>query len=100
MQVNIKPSKLKGKIMAPPSKSMAHRLLICAGLSNGESTVSGISFSKTAGIELDINTQSLGYRLRDTNFINALRKYDNIIYSPITYKGNNAKVHRFYYPRN
>lgn len=59
-----------------------------------------ISFSKTAGIELDINTQALGYRLRDTNFINALRKYDNIIYSPITYKGNNAKVHRFYYPRN
>ena len=46
MQVSIKPSKLKGKIMAPPSKSMAHRLLICAGLSRGESIVSGVSFSK------------------------------------------------------
>lgn len=46
MQVIIKPSKLNGTIAAPPSKSMAHRLLICAGLSKGESTVSGVSFSK------------------------------------------------------
>lgn len=36
----------KGEIPAPPSKSLAHRLLICAALSNGESKISGISQSK------------------------------------------------------
>ena len=42
----ISPSKLSGNVTAPPSKSMAHRLLICAGLSKGVSTVSNLSFSK------------------------------------------------------
>ncbi len=42
----ISPSKLSGSVTAPPSKSMAHRLLICAGLSKGISTVSNFSFSK------------------------------------------------------
>ena len=43
MRVVIKPSVPRGRITAPPSKSMAHRLLICAGLSGGISTVRGIS---------------------------------------------------------
>ncbi len=43
MRVVIKPSRAGGRITAPPSKSMAHRLLICAGLSGGVSTVHGIS---------------------------------------------------------
>ena len=45
MQVTINPSKCSGTIVAPPSKSMSHRLLICAGLSNGTSTISNIAFS-------------------------------------------------------
>ena len=44
MTVYIKPSKARGKISAPPSKSMAHRALICAALSNG-SEVSNIALS-------------------------------------------------------
>ena len=43
MRVVIKPGVPRGRITAPPSKSMAHRLLICAGLSGGVSTVRGIS---------------------------------------------------------
>ncbi len=35
-----------GIVFAPPSKSMAHRLLICAGLSNGKSIINGITQSK------------------------------------------------------
>ncbi len=46
MKAIIKPSKLKGEIKAPPSKSMAHRLLICAGLSEGESRIDGLGFSE------------------------------------------------------
>ena len=32
MRVTIKPSTPHGSVCAPPSKSMAHRMLICAGL--------------------------------------------------------------------
>lgn len=53
MQVTIKPSKANGIISAPPSKSMAHRLLICAGLSKGTSKVSGLSFSQDVLATLD-----------------------------------------------
>ena len=37
MIVNIKKGTAQGKVSAPPSKSMAHRLIICASLSEGES---------------------------------------------------------------
>ena len=43
MRVVIKPSRAVGRVSAPPSKSMAHRLLIAAGLCEGVSTVHGIS---------------------------------------------------------
>ena len=43
MQVTIVPGRAQGNIAAPPSKSMAHRLLICAALSDGKSTMRGIS---------------------------------------------------------
>ena len=45
-KVKIFPSAVSGSIAAPPSKSMAHRLLICAGLADGVSTVRGISPSQ------------------------------------------------------
>ncbi len=43
MRAVITPSRAKGIVKAPPSKSMAHRLLICAMLSEGESIIRGIS---------------------------------------------------------
>lgn len=42
MNVKIKPSVACGKINAPPSKSFAHRLLICAALAKGRSVVENI----------------------------------------------------------
>lgn len=44
MTVTIAPSTANGRIYAPPSKSMAHRNLICAALSSG-STVKRIDYS-------------------------------------------------------
>jgi len=44
--VVIKPAVLSGKISAPPSKSVAHRLLICSALSTGVSKISGLQMSK------------------------------------------------------
>ena len=42
MNVTIKPSVAIGEINAPPSKSCAHRLLICAALSEGKSVIDNI----------------------------------------------------------
>lgn len=41
----ITPNKIKGEIIMPPSKSVAHRAIICASLSNGISKISPIELS-------------------------------------------------------
>lgn len=46
MNVTICPGKARGTVTAPPSKSMAHRLLICAGLGEGTSRISGLSYNE------------------------------------------------------
>lgn len=53
MKIRINKSLAKGKITAPPSKSMAHRLLICAAMCEGESTVHGISTCEDVSATLD-----------------------------------------------
>lgn len=45
-KVIITPSKLNGNVKIPPSKSIAHRAIICASLSKGESVISNIDFSE------------------------------------------------------
>ena len=53
MKAVIKPSESVGKVKIPPSKSMAHRAIICACLADGESVISNIDYSAdiTATIE-------------------------------------------------
>ena len=46
MTVTIYPSKPTGAVAAPPSKSMAHRMLICAGQTVGKTTVRGVAPSE------------------------------------------------------
>ena len=46
MDIRITPKKLSGALTPPPSKSMAHRLIIAAALGNGTSTVRNVAFSK------------------------------------------------------
>lgn len=53
MQITVRPSKASGTVASPPSKSAAHRSLICAGLARGESTVRGISRSEDISATLD-----------------------------------------------
>lgn len=43
--VKINPAELKGQIAVPPSKSISHRMLICASLAQGESIISNIALS-------------------------------------------------------
>ena len=71
MRVEIKPSALHGTVTAPPSKSMAHRLLICAGLSEGESVVRRLAFSQDVKATIDC-LRALGAEIRldgDTAFV-------------------------------
>lgn len=46
MRAIISPSTLSGALAAPPSKSMAHRALICAALAEGESRIRNLSGSE------------------------------------------------------
>lgn len=45
MRVRIFPSTVKGSVHIPPSKSMAHRAIICASLSKGKSHITNIDYS-------------------------------------------------------
>ncbi len=56
MRVTIQPSVARGHITAPPSKSMAHRLLMGAGLSCGTSTVRNIELSEDVRSTLEVLT--------------------------------------------
>lgn len=53
MIVSIKKSTASGVVVAPPSKSMAHRMLIGAGLSKGTSTIKGIAQSEDIKATID-----------------------------------------------
>ena len=59
MRVTIRPSRAMGNISAPPSKSVAHRLLICSALAGGGS-VSGLDYSGDILATLDCLT-ALGF---------------------------------------
>ena len=53
MKISVMKSKPAGTITAPPSKSMAHRLLLCGGLARGTSIVHGIAPSQDVLATLD-----------------------------------------------
>ncbi len=53
MNLLLFPSVAKGRVTAPPSKSLAHRALISAALAEGESVLSGISDSEDMKATMD-----------------------------------------------
>ena len=72
MNVKIERSKAAGTVTAPPSKSMAHRLLVCAGLAAGESIVGNIAPSQDVLATLDC-LRALGVACRITGNSVAVR---------------------------
>lgn len=62
MRVEIKPSRARGSVKVPSSKSMAHRLLICAAMANGVSKISGITGCEDVSATLDC-LSALGVRV-------------------------------------
>ena len=61
MKVKINKGKAKGVVYAPPSKSMAHRALICGALSD-KSVITNIVFSKDITATLNC-LKSLGAKV-------------------------------------
>lgn len=80
MRVKIEPGRASGSIFAPTSKSIAHRMLICASLCEGESHISGITECadviatrdclRALGVKIDIDERGV-YTVRGINIKNA-----------------------------
>lgn len=70
MKVTITPSRASGCVLAPPSKSMAHRMLMGAGLAGGTSVVDNIELSEDIKATLGI-LEALGaqYKIVDRKVI-------------------------------
>ncbi len=46
MKVTVYPGACRGEVTAPPSKSLAHRAIICAALADGVSHIENINYSQ------------------------------------------------------
>lgn len=117
MNVIITPSKLKGEIIIPPSKSLSHRAIIAASLASGRSVISNIIYSED--IEATIKAmEACGAKIkrfdnyliiegskpiRKVDYINANESGSTIRFmipialsvdSPITFDGKNNLVKR------
>ena len=66
MKVKIYPSQCSGEINIPPSKSMAHRAIICASLSNGKSIIDNIAYSDDILATIQ-GMKSLGAKIKKNN---------------------------------
>ena len=77
MKIKISKGIARGTVEAPPSKSMAHRMLICAGLSKGTCTVHGIADSKDVLATIEC-LETLGVKFT--------RKEDSIIVEGVDLK--------------
>ena len=64
MIVQINKNSASGSVKVPPSKSMAHRLLICAALADGVSTLRGMSECEDVLATIDC-LRSLGVEIEN-----------------------------------
>ena len=78
MDIKVYPRSLKGAVKVPPSKSMAHRAIICAALSNGICKVDNIDYSDDIIATID-GMIELGAKIN---------KYDNYVEVEGIYSNN------------
>ena len=99
MTVQIQKGKAFGRVSAPPSKSMGHRLLICAALAEGESRIRGISESADMKATLGCLTAlGVGYALEgDTVTVHGIRMQDAKPQTPL-YCNESGSTLRFFIP--
>ncbi len=81
MNVTIRPGRLSGRVLAPPSKSIAHRYLIAAALAEGESRIEGISSSEDILATMDCLC-ALGAEIKLSGNTATVRGFDPRTASP------------------
>ena len=118
MNVIIKPAKLAGDVIIPPSKSLSHRAIIAAALSEGKSVITNVLFSNDINatiaameacgakiIKHETSLEIYGVKriIRKENIIDANESGSTIRFmipialtnpEPITFVGHNNLVNR------
>ena len=76
--LKIYPTRLKGKVNIPPSKSMAHRAIICASLSDNLCRIDNIDYSDDIIATIDA-MESLGAKItKYENYLDIIGIYNHI----------------------
>lgn len=99
MQARITPSLCGGSVHIPPSKSMAHRSIICASLANGKSIITNVAFSKDILVTID-GMRKLGAIIEtkdDAVIITGIKDFKNITANEI-HCGESGSTLRFFIP--
>ena len=99
MTVKIEKGTPRGRVSAPPSKSMGHRLLICAALAEGESRIHGISESADMKATLGcLSALGVDYTIEgDTVTVRGIRMQDAKPQKPL-YCNESGSTLRFFIP--
>ena len=92
-QIKISPSKLSGRIVVPPSKSLLHRAIIAASLAKGNSIVSNISLSNDINATMDaMKAFGADYSISNNNAkISGFAKYSNSISINVNESGSTLR---------
>lgn len=97
MRITVAPSKIKGQIQAIASKSHAHRLLICAALSNGETNIACETISEDIAATAEcLNALCASVKYSDRNFTVIPRK--NTTDVAVLDCGESGSTYRFLLP--
>lgn len=99
MKVRIFPGKADGEIQIPPSKSMAHRAIICAALANGTSTIHNIAYSDDIRITIE-GMKQLGATIitkEDSIVVNGIKDF-NQLKEDVVFCNESGSTLRFFIP--
>lgn len=99
MKVKIYPSKCSGKVNLPPSKSMAHRSIICASLAQGKSKLENIAYSDDIIATIE-GMKKLGAKIskeKDSLIVEGIKNFSQLTNSIIDCNESGSTL-RFFIP--
>lgn len=99
-QKTIEPSRLHGSVQVPPSKSMAHRAIVCASLAQGRSVVANVDYSDDIRATMQ-GMRALGARIAqagDTLTIDGVGQAGKPPAAPVIDCGESGSTLRFLIP--
>lgn len=100
MKAKITPSSLEHRsIQIPPSKSMAHRAIVCAALADGRSVITNVDYSVDIQTTID-GMRNLGAKIiqyDDSVIIDGIKSFDDILNTEIECNESGSTL-RFFIP--